>query len=188
MDITFFMAASTQKPHGASVAIWFIVLFDLFGQMATTGIVHTIHLLSHSGFKGRWRQRWDSSVSYRVWSCLRWKQTQFPPSGHTLPYRLTCVTTIKSVLTAFWHLEWEEDTISNSSFLGQKKECNGRKTKRLKTKSEKTNKKTTKTWLITSPWQFCLTYDFKASIQLLKIPKIVVWMLADWKTEKRVFH
>jgi len=32
----FLLAASTQKPHGASMAILIIVLFELFGQMATT--------------------------------------------------------------------------------------------------------------------------------------------------------
>jgi len=36
MDITFFWLRQLKKPYGASVAIWFVVLFELFGQMATT--------------------------------------------------------------------------------------------------------------------------------------------------------
>jgi len=36
MDITFFGLRQLKKKHGASVAILFMVLFDLFGQMATT--------------------------------------------------------------------------------------------------------------------------------------------------------
>jgi len=38
MDITFFRLRQLQKKHGASVAIWFVVLFDVFvGQMASRG-------------------------------------------------------------------------------------------------------------------------------------------------------
>jgi len=36
MDITFFWPRQLPKKHGASAEIRFIVLFELFGQMATT--------------------------------------------------------------------------------------------------------------------------------------------------------